>query len=78
MRKTHHSSGKGRLGGPHIGGKKVREHKRNAPDLFAKKPKSPEADNVGRKLRPAAHNARQKGVAKRTRAITKRLSDQVI
>jgi len=78
MRKLHHSSGKGKLGGPHVGGRRVVEHKRNAPDLFAKKPKSVEADNVGRKIRPAAHNARQKGVAKRARKTTKNLSDQVI
>jgi hypothetical protein len=77
MRKTHHSRGKGHLG-THLGGKRVKEHKNNAPDLFAKKPKASEPDNVGRRVRPAAHNARQKGVAKRASRAVRRLGDGLI
>jgi hypothetical protein len=77
MRKTHHSRGKGKLHSD-LGGKKVKQYGKNAPALFAKKPKSVEPDNVGRKVRPAAHNPRQSGVAKRSRALVKRLSGGLI
>ena len=44
-----------------------------------RRPKSAgEADNVGRVVRPAAHNKRQSGVAARARKTVKRLSDQMI
>lgn len=64
--------------GPKKGGVAVMPLKHNARAAFAKKAKSPEPDNVGRKVRPAAHAARQAGVAKRARKTVKRLSDQVI
>jgi len=77
MRNTHHSRGKGKLQA-HIGGKKTKQFHKNAPPLFAKKPKVVEPDNVGRKVRPAAHNKRQAGVAKRASAAVKRLSGGLI
>ena len=77
MRKTHHHRGKGKLESA-LGGKHQKQFNHNAPRLFAKKPKAVEPDNVGRKVRPAAHNARQSGVAKRAKAHVKRLSGQMI
>lgn len=77
MRSTHHSRGKGKLGHK-LGGKKVDEKKHNGRDLFKKRAKVPEHDSVGRKVRPAAHNPRQAKVAKRSRALVKRLSDKHI
>jgi hypothetical protein len=80
MRKTHHSRGKGHLAS-HLGGKRVEQHsdtgtKRKFFGKMAKK--AGESDQVGRKIRPAAHNARQSGVAKRARNTVKRLSGQLI
>lgn len=77
MRKTHHSRGKGKLGHA-LGGKKVEAKKNNARDLFKKRAKAPEADNVGRKVRPAAHNPHQTKVAARARSAVKRLGDRKI
>lgn len=77
MRKTHHSRGKGKLGAK-LGGKKVDEKTHNARDLFRKKAKSSEPDNVGRKVRSAAHNPRQTKIAARARAAVKRLGDNKI
>ncbi len=57
---------------------RVKEFKGNAKALFERKPKSPAPDNVGRKVRPAAHGAQQAGVAKRAKRTVKRLSNQVI
>lgn len=77
MRKTHHSRGKGSLGS-HLGGKTTKEYTKAGSALFGIKPKSNEPDNVGRKVRPAAHNAKQAGVAKRAKRTVKRLSDRMI
>ena len=77
MRKTHHNRAKGSLT-HHLGGKHEKQLGKNAPALFAKKPKATEPDNVGRKVRPAAHNARQKGVAKRASKAVRRLGDGLI
>jgi ribonuclease D len=77
MRNTHHGRGKGSLAS-HLGGKKVKEYGHNARSLFAEHAKKPEPDNVGRKMRPAAHAPKQAKVAKRARATVKRLSDKHI
>jgi|SRR3974390_1197165 len=74
--KTHPKRGKGHLAGALEGAK-------TTPFTFGKqnamrRPKSSEPDNVGRKIRPAAHNARQAGVAKRAARTVKKLSNQVI
>jgi hypothetical protein len=78
MRKTHSGRGKSLGSGRHLGGKKVQQYGGAGKGLFEKKPKAVEADNVGRKMRPPAHNPRQTKVAKRARNTVKRLSDQVI
>lgn len=61
-----------------IGGNQVKAFKEGAREKFMRSPKQSEPDNVGRKTRPAAHSAKQAGVAKRARKTVKRLSDQVI
>ena len=50
----------------------------NAPALFAKRPKVPEADNVGRKFLPTAHAPKQAARARRAAAVVKRLSGKSI
>ena len=44
----------------------------NAKALFMRKPKSPEPDNVGRRVRPSAHQPKQAALAKKMRALSKR------
>ena len=76
-RTTHHARSKNGDLAKHIKGNSVKE-KPLGKELFAERPKKPEPDNVGRRLRPAAHNAKQAGVARRARGTVKRLSDKVI
>ena len=72
-----HHSGRGKLQAHHQGDK-VKQFKKNAPEKFAVKPKSVQPDNVGRKMRPAAHNPRQTKVANRAKNLVKKLSGHVI
>jgi hypothetical protein len=75
-RTSHHGRAKGALAKslPKENVEQFRFGKQNA----MRRPKVSEPDNVGRLVRPAAHNARQTGVAARARKTVKRLSDQVI
>ena len=76
-RNTKHTHGRGGLQA-HRQGDVVKQFKKNAPEKFAKKPKAVAPDNVGRKVRPAAHNPRQTKVAGRAKNLVKRLSGHVI
>lgn len=76
-RNTTHHSGRGKLQAHHRGDK-VKQFKHNAPSKFEQKPKSSGPDNVGRKVRPAAHNPRQTQVANRAKSLVKKLSGHVI
>jgi hypothetical protein len=76
-RNVKHHAGRGKLQAQHQGDK-VKQFKKNAPSKFAVKPKSSQPDNVGRKVRPAAHNPRQTKVANRAKNLVKRLSGHVI
>ncbi len=50
----------------------VKAFPQNAKALFMRKPKSPEPDNVGRKVRPTAHAPKQAALAKKMRSLSKR------
>lgn len=76
-RNTKHHEGRGKLKAKRQGDM-VKQFKANAPEKFAKKPKSSLPDNVGRRVRPAAHNPRQTKVANRAKNLVKRLSGHVI
>jgi hypothetical protein len=76
-RNTKHHEGRGKLKAKRHGDK-VHQFKHNAPEKFAKKPKDPLPDNVGRKVRPAAHNPRQTKVANRAKNLVKKLSGHII
>jgi len=49
-----------------------------AKKIFSADPKQAENDNIPRKMRPAAHDAKQTAIAKRARNTVKKLSNQVI
>jgi hypothetical protein len=74
---THAKRGKGKLASK-LHGKVAHDFGTNAPEKFGITAKKTENDNLGRKLRPAAHNPRQTKVAGRARNLVKRLSGHVI
>jgi hypothetical protein len=77
MRSTKATHARGKLQAKRPGDG-VAQTRANAPGLFAERAKSPEADNVGRKMRPRAHAPVQAAKAKKHERVVKRLSNKVI